>query len=105
MKGIEDNNASSLGNKISANCANAVFEICVSEGLVLDNFSLDLDISKDKVTEVLDTQIPVFCSEEYCQNKQFIVDTIMRSRYVNLYYLLRVSLALHSLFDTRCIIH
>ena len=91
MKGVQDNKASRAVGKISETCANAVLEICVAEGLVLDNFSVDLDISKDKVKEVLDAKVPLLCSEEYHLNSQFIVDTIMRSRYVNLYYLLRVS--------------
>jgi hypothetical protein len=88
MKGIND--GSNRGSKVSPECASAVIEICVSEGLVLDNYSLDLDVSRHTLNDVLAANIPSSCSEEYDQHKSFILDTIMRSRYVNLYYLLRV---------------
>jgi hypothetical protein len=87
MKGIND--GSNRGSKVSPECASAVIEICVSEGLVLDNYSLDLDLSRHTLNDVLAANIPSSCSEEYDQHKSFILDTIMRSRYVNLYYLLR----------------
>lgn len=91
MHGIRDSNALEKHSKISSGCAGAVLDLCVSERLVLDNFSLDLDVSKVKVKEVLDARISPSYSEEYHQNESFILDTIMCSRYVNLYYLLRVS--------------
>ena len=58
---------------------------------MLDDFSLDLDVPKYKVKEILDVKMPPNSIDEYHQNESFILDTIMQSRYVNLYYLLRVS--------------
>lgn len=90
MNGIHDD--LSEGNSISYECANAVFGICVSEGLVCEDYSIDLNVTKDKVKEVLDSNIPPTCSQEYYKNECAVLETIMLSRYVNLFYLLRVSL-------------
>ena len=98
MNGINDE--LSEGNSVSKECANAVFGICVSEGLVGEDCSLDLDVTKDKVKEVLDSNIPPTYSQEYQKNKCFVLDIIMLSRYVNLFYLLRVS----CIDDIHCII-
>lgn len=90
MKGIQENNAAKEdSNVVSSDCACAVLEICSEQGLVLADFSLCLGVSRGKVKEVLGASIPASCSEEYRNNESFILDTIMRSRYVNLYYLLR----------------
>jgi hypothetical protein len=90
MKGIQENNAAKEDNNVvSSDCARAVLEICSEQGLTLADFSLDLCVPRSKVKEVLGANIPASCSEEYRNNESFILDTIMRSRYVNLYYLLR----------------
>ena len=84
-----DTDGSNKCNSISPECAYAVFDICVAKGLLHDDSSLDLSLSKDSVMDVLDSNIPPSCSAEYRDNKSSILDTIMRSRYVNLHYLLR----------------
>ena len=92
MKGIDNNTyGSNECNKISPECANSVFEICAENDILLDDSSLDLSLSRENVMEVLDSNIPSSCREEYRDNRMTIMDTLMRSRYVNLYYLLRVS--------------
>ena len=90
MKGIQGNDETTVGRMISHECATAVFEILVSEGILLNDMSLDLDASKEKVKALLDDNIPSSYSDEYHRNESVILDTVMRSRFVNLYYLLRV---------------
>lgn len=90
MKGIQGNDETSVGRMISHECATAVFEILVSERILLSDMSLDLDASKEQVKMLLDANIPSSYRKEYHRNESLILDTVMRSRFVNLYYLLRV---------------
>jgi hypothetical protein len=103
MKGIRHGDEIVERAQICSECADAVFQTCVSQGLLLDNLSLDLDLSRDNVKMVLDDNMPLFYSKEYQENESVILDTIMQSRYVNLYYLLRVSSCLNHIIDVMCI--
>jgi hypothetical protein len=76
---------------LSPDCAEVIYNICASEGLLQDDCSLKLDASEDSITQILSSKIPISFQEEYDQNKVDIVKTILHSRYVNLYNLLRVS--------------
>ena len=76
---------------LSPDCAETIYNICASEGLLQDDCSVKLDASKDSITQILSSKIPCSFQEEYDQNKDGIVKTILQSRYVNLYNLLRVS--------------
>lgn len=91
VKGVQNGMASST-NSLSLECASAVFDTCVSEGLLNDDFSLILDTTEDAISEILGSKVPDLHQEEYSCNRDEIVKTILHSRYVNLYSLLRVSI-------------
>jgi hypothetical protein len=74
---------------ISVDCAHAIYDVCTSEGLLPDDSSLVLETSEDTIKTILDSNIPALYQQEYSLNRDAIVDTILRSRYVNLYNLLR----------------
>ncbi len=76
---------------LSPACAEAIYCICSSEGLLHDDCSLALDVTKDSIMQILSSKMPANFLEEYAQNKVSIVKTILHSRYVNLHNLLRVS--------------
>lgn len=92
MKGIQDPGqpASSTKGLLSTECAEAVYDICVSEGLLLEQ-SVDLDASEGSVERILDSNMPALYQGEYSRNRGAVVETILHSRYSNLYKLLRVS--------------
>ena len=79
------------GSFLSPECATAVYGACVSGGLTGEDSSLDLDATVGSITAVIDSRIPDEHREEYARKRGGIVETILRSRYVNLYNLLRVS--------------
>ena len=79
------------GSFLSPECAAAVYGACVSGGLTREDSSLDLDATVGSITAVIDSRIPDEHREEYARKRGGIVETILRSRYVNLYNLLRVS--------------
>ena len=79
------------GSFLSPECAAAVYGACVSGGLIHEDSSLDLDATVGSITAVIDSRIPDVHREEYARKRGDIVETILRSRYVNLYNLLRVS--------------
>jgi hypothetical protein len=79
------------GSFLSPECATAVYGASVSGGLTREDSSLDLDATVGSITAVIDSRIPDEHREEYARKRGGIVETILRSRYVNLYNLLRVS--------------
>lgn len=90
VKGVQQN-SEERPDWLSQECANAVYDICVSGGLLHDDCSLNLDASEDTVRNVIGSNIPASHKEEYVKHEDDVVKTIMHSRYVNLYKLLRVS--------------
>ena len=92
-KGI-DNIKDPSGNKsddvLSLECAHAILNICTAEGVLLDDSSVDLDISGSTIQTILDSKISLEHKEEYLQNREEIVVIILHSRYVNMYNLLKV---------------
>lgn len=90
MKGVQQN-SEERPYLLSQECANAVYDICVSGGLLHDDCSLNLDASEDTVRKVIGSSIPASHKEEYFKHEDDVVKIIMHSRYVNLYKLLRVS--------------
>lgn len=94
-KGL-DNIKDSSGNKsddvLSLECAHAIFDVCAAEGILLDDASVDLDISGSTIQTILDSKISLDHKEEYLQNREEVVEIILHSRYVNLYNLLKVRL-------------
>eukprot|EP00985_Skeletonema_marinoi_P008667 scaffold3964_cov77-Skeletonema_marinoi.AAC.5 len=91
-KGI-DNIKDPSGNKsddvLSLECAHAILNICTAEGVLLDDSSVDLDISGSTIQTILDSKISLEHKEEYLQNREEIVVIILHSRYVNMYNLLK----------------
>ena len=92
-KGL-DNIKDSSGNKsddvLSLECAHAIFDICVAEGVLLDDSSVDLDITGSTIRTILDSKISPEHEEEYLQNRDEVIAIILHSRYVNMYNLLKV---------------
>jgi len=84
-------NSEECPDLLSQDCANTVYDICVSGGLLHDDCSLNLNASEDIVRNVIASSIPTSHKEEYVKHEEDVVKTIMHSRYVNLYKLLRVS--------------
>lgn len=76
---------------LSRECAEEIYNICLSEGLLQDDCSLTLDASADSIYTILSSNIPASFQEEFAQNEVGVVKTILQSRYVNLHSLLRVS--------------
>ncbi|KAL3783516.1 hypothetical protein HJC23_009481 [Cyclotella cryptica] len=72
---------------ISSKCARSIIDICTAKGIL--HFAVYLDVSQEEVRLILDTYIPEMQSKEYRENESHILHTIMISRYVNLFYLLR----------------
>lgn len=87
--GDQNNSHSETSKGISSECAEIVFDICRSERILQQDFSVDLGMSEDKVRSILDSKIPLSHRDEYIQNRGFIIKTILHSRYINLYNLLR----------------
>ena len=93
VKGLQhkEEHLTSTKELLSPDCADFVYDICVSEGLLHDDCSLILDTREDAIKKIIDSKIPALHQEEYSLNRDGVVMTILHSRYVNLYNLLRVS--------------
>ena len=75
---------------LSPECARTVYKICATSGLLHDDGSLILDTTDNEIKKIIDSKIPTQHREEYYQNSDMVVKTILHSRYVNLFNLLRV---------------
>ena len=92
MKGMgrkHDISSESEESFLSHQCAQVIFDICVSERILQDDFSVDLEMPNDTIKCILDSNIPSAYWQEYSCKKDGVVETILHSRYVNLYNLLR----------------
>eukprot|EP00581_Thalassiosira_minuscula_P018699 CAMPEP_0183712152 /NCGR_PEP_ID=MMETSP0737-20130205/7373_1 /TAXON_ID=385413 /ORGANISM="Thalassiosira miniscula, Strain CCMP1093" /LENGTH=775 /DNA_ID=CAMNT_0025940731 /DNA_START=4 /DNA_END=2331 /DNA_ORIENTATION=- len=76
-------------NFLTPSCAEAIYDICASEGLLHDDCSLVLDTTEDSAVKVIGSKIPALHQDEYFLKKDEVIKTIFHSRYVNLYNLLR----------------
>ncbi len=74
---------------LTPECAAAIFDICISEQILHADFSVDVALSRKDIANILDTKVPSLHMEEYSSKKEDVVSTILHSRYVNLYNLLR----------------
>ena len=95
-KGVENikNPSGKGGDILSLDCAHAIFDICASEGtILLDDSSVNLDISGSTIETILDSNMPDEHKEEYVNNRKEVVDTILHSRYCNMYNLLKTHLS------------
>lgn len=76
-------------NILTPECAAALFDVCVSENILHADFSVDVTLSREEITKILDSTVPSLHMDEYSSKKEDVVDTILHSRYVNLYNLLK----------------
>lgn len=93
MKGVGNikNPSNKGGDMLSLECAHAIFDICALDGsILLDDSSVNLDISGSSIQAILDSNISAKHKEEYMENRKEVVDTILHSRYCNMYNLLKV---------------
>ena len=99
MKGVDNikNPSSKGGDMLSLECAHAIFDICALDGsILLDDSSVNLDISGSIIQSILDSNISAEYKEEYMTNRKEVVDTILHSRYCNMYNLLKVRFILYT---------
>ena len=90
VKGIACNGNNRPDVLLTAECAGAAFEACRSSGLLNDDSSVDLDATADSIRETLRERIPRPHQDELHLNLDAVIETILRSRYVNLLKLLGV---------------
>ena len=73
---------------LSPACAGVVMDVCHKNGIVTSDGAVNLDLSRKDVVNLLDNNIPAMHQYEYIASKGTVVDTILQSRYINLYALL-----------------
>lgn len=117
VKGLQNSDEQTEHPKglLSLECASVVYDICVSERLLNDDSSLVLDITEEELKKIIGWRIPASHQQEYSCNREEIFKIILRSRYDNLYNLLRVSqrvlefahyaILLISIIDFACTTH
>jgi hypothetical protein len=93
VKGVDNikNPSSKGGDMLSLECAHAIFDICALDGsILLDDSSVNLDLSGSTIQAILDSNVSAEHKEEYMEHRKEVVDTILHSRYCNMYNLLKV---------------
>ena len=98
MTNIKDPSTKKSGDVLSLECSHAIFAICASEGVLLDDSSVGLDITGSTIQMILDSKISLEHKKEYLQNRKEVIEIILHSRYVNIYNLLKVRFFLSALF-------
>ena len=73
---------------LSPACAGVVMDVCHTHGIVTSDGAVNLDLSRKDIVNLLDNNIPAMHQYEYIASKGTVVDTILQSRYINLYALL-----------------
>ena len=73
---------------LSPACAGVVMDVCHKNGIVTSDGAVNLDLSRKDIVNLLDNDIPAMHQYEYVASKGTVVDTILQSRYINLYALL-----------------
>jgi len=76
---------------LSGACADAVLSHCEKNGLVVEG-AVDLQLTPDQLLSKFDGSFDRHFQKEFEQRRDIIVDTILRSRYINMYNLLGNSL-------------
>ena len=85
-KGIACNGSNRPDGLLTEECASAVFEACRASGLVNDDSAVDLDATADSIRVIISEKVPR-------KHLDAVIETILRSRYVNLLKLLGVRLS------------
>ena len=87
---LAKNNEYDIGyTLLSPACARVVMDVCHKHGIVTPDGAVDLDLSRQDIIKILDDKIPAMHQYEFISSKGAVVDIILRSRYANLYALLR----------------
>jgi len=76
------------GQSLSFECASAIVNACRATGIVTPDGAVDLDMTSDIVDQRLDSFLSPYIRSEYRNQRENIINIIMRSRYINLYNLL-----------------
>ena len=74
---------------LSPLAARAVMETCEASEIISPEGAVDLELTKEDISRLLDGNMPHEYQEEYSGKKDEILGIILRSRYTNLYSLLR----------------
>lgn len=74
---------------VSSECAEAILEVLRTSGIVSVNDDVDLEASREAVDAALSAGLKCDHLNEYTTQKDGVLATIARSRYMNLYSLLR----------------
>ena len=80
---------SSFDQFLSPACAQVVMETCEASEIISPEGAVDLELTKEDISRLLDIKMPHEYQEEYSSKKDEILGIILRSRYTNLYSLLR----------------
>jgi len=81
------------GAGVSASCADAIMNVCEKREIVSPDGAVDLDITAEKIDELLCSELKGSELKEYRSHEAAVLNAILRSRYVNLYKLLRYHLS------------
>ena len=74
---------------LSPVAARAIMNVCESTQITSAEGAVDLELTRDDISRLLDGNMPEECQEECKSKKDEIMGIILRSRYTNLYSLLR----------------
>lgn len=76
------------GSRLSENCATEVIDCLQRSSILTLDGALDLYVDRDKLQRVLDVGISATVREDYLNNRDSVLTSILRSRYHNLRNLL-----------------
>lgn len=78
-----------MENGISLSCANAIMDACEQSQIMSLDGAVDLEVTAERIDQVLRSALVGPGLDEYLSNEHVVANVILRSRYVNLYSLLR----------------
>jgi hypothetical protein len=78
---------------VSLTCAEAIIEACEAGGLVSLDGAVRLDVGAEDVDALLRTKLKDDMLKIFIEKEEQVIQTILRSRYSNLYSLLRDNLS------------
>jgi len=73
---------------LSLSCASSIIDACGKSGMITPDAAVDLSLSRSDILDRLRSTIDAESSDEFAANEDDIVDSILKSRYSNLYNLL-----------------
>jgi hypothetical protein len=77
------------GGGVTAECADAIIKACEKGSVVTLEGAVGLDLTRNEIDSLIESNMDPFQSKEYRSKKETVLDVVVRSRYVNLYKLLR----------------